>query len=65
MPPQGRPQSADGRDRGGEASLDERRLREALARQSQAQAPRQQASYRATDPRNQAEWDDTDWDGDS
>jgi hypothetical protein len=65
MPPQGRPQSADGRDRGGEASLDERRLREALARQSQGQAPRQQASYQAPDPRNHAEWDETDWDGDA
>src|SRR5581483_12002729 len=64
MPPQGRPRSVDGRDRSDDAAQDERRLRDAVARQSQAQATRQQASYQAYEPHEQAEWDEAEWDGD-
>ncbi len=59
VPPQGRPRNVDAGDRGGDASLDERRLRDALARSSQTQGSRQQAAYQA--PGEPTEWDDADW----
>src|SRR5690242_13611404 len=62
MPPQQRPTAAEGRERG--AAAEERRLREALARQSQPQATRQQVPDQAPDPRQNADWDEADWDGD-
>ncbi len=64
MPPQGRPQPVEGRDRAGDASPDERRLRDAMARQSQAQATRQQASHQSNEVHEQAEWNEAAWDGD-
>src|SRR5262249_20569146 len=60
MPPQQRPLAADGRDRG--ASLDERPRRDAMAGQTLPPATRQQASHRARDAHEHAEWDDADWD---
>jgi hypothetical protein len=64
MPPKGRPRTVDGRDRADDPSLDERRLRETMARQSQTQAARQQASYQTYETHGQAEWDESDFDGD-
>jgi len=60
MPPQERPLTTGGRARDSDASLDERRIHDALARRSQAQATRQQAPDQAPD--QHAGWDDANWD---
>jgi Protein of unknown function len=64
MSPQGGPRPVEGRDRGGDASLDERRLHGAAAAQSQPQPSRQQTSHQAYEPHEDSDWDDRGWDGD-